>query len=404
MATHTWAHWQAESTQLLHRLTGGHGIRASLSQEGNYAAVFARDAVMAGLLGLVLGDTHLTKGLLATLRHLEALQGTEGQIVSNYYISDSGVTKISYGTLSPKLDSATWFLVGVACSIRAGHCGPETWRQSVRKTCALLDALEYNGRHLVYVPQGGNWADEYPYEGYLLYDQVLRCWALRLLGVVYNEKDYINKSESILESIFINYFPSADEGALAYHARLHQGAVERKLPHFYAGFAPTAYNETFDLAAHALVGIVATGHPRTLSALRWIDDAFLAKGILPPAFSPVIKEGDIGWERISNYYIYVFKNKPYHYHNGGVWWIWLGWLAAALRLNGQWAALQRLYRLSQDELESTSSFDFEEYLIGQGANEMGGTKKMAYTATGLLLLENAATAVSFSSFKNTMTC
>ena len=52
----------------------------------------------------------------------------------------------------------------------------------MESTILLLDALEYNGHDLIYIPQGGNWADEYPYEGYVLYDQILRSWGLRLLG------------------------------------------------------------------------------------------------------------------------------------------------------------------------------------------------------------------------------
>jgi hypothetical protein len=58
----------------------------------------------------------------------------------------------------------------------------------------LLDGIEYNGRHLLYVPAGGNWADEYPFDGYILYDQVLRAWGLRLLGTVANEPAWVAKS------------------------------------------------------------------------------------------------------------------------------------------------------------------------------------------------------------------
>ncbi|NUR33686.1 MAG: fructofuranosidase/invertase, partial [Gemmatimonadaceae bacterium] len=61
----------------------------------------------------------------------------------------------------------------------------------------LLEGLEYNGRHLLYVPVGGDWADEYVYEGYVLHDQVLRAWALHLVAATYDEPAWRAKAALI---------------------------------------------------------------------------------------------------------------------------------------------------------------------------------------------------------------
>src|SRR5512140_3583304 len=73
-----------DAVMLLHSLSGPRGIRASASSHANYAAVFARDAVMAGIAGLLIEDPAISLGLRRTLEHLRDLQGPEGQIASNY--------------------------------------------------------------------------------------------------------------------------------------------------------------------------------------------------------------------------------------------------------------------------------------------------------------------------------
>jgi len=40
---------------------------------------------------------------------------------------------------------------------------------------------------------------------------------------------------------------------------------------------------------------------------------------LLPAFWPSIREGDAEWKKLRNNYSVRFRNKPYHYHNGGLW-------------------------------------------------------------------------------------
>src|SRR5688500_6236039 len=136
----------AAAVHLLGDLAGPHGIHASLADTANYRAVFARDAVMAGVAGLLLRDERVTAGLVRTLRHLRDLQGREGQVASNYELGD-GAPRVSFGTLAPRLDAATWYLVGIALGARAGVLDAAEFEESARAVVRLLDALEYNGRH-----------------------------------------------------------------------------------------------------------------------------------------------------------------------------------------------------------------------------------------------------------------
>lgn len=362
----------APARALLRELAGPFGIHASRATTANYRAIFARDAVMAGIAGLLLGDADVIAGLVRTLDRLRELQGAEGQVPSNYEMRDDGSVHVSFGTLAPRLDAATWYLVGVALAEQAGAIDGRAYADSVQRTLHCLGAIEYNGRHLLYVPTGGNWADEYIFEGYILYDQVLRAWALRLLAARHGRADWANKARQIGAAI--------DE-------RFFTGDTSQP-QHPIAAFTPVRRFEMFDLAACALLGVSGVVPARARQALAWIDAHYLRHGRLPPAFAPVIDEGDADWPALRRYHLHAFRNAPHEYHNGGIWPIWLGWLALALALGGHDEALARLRDATARALGALPGFAFEEYLHGR-SGAAGGTPHMAYSATGVTFLQLA---------------
>jgi hypothetical protein len=356
-----------DAIALLRALSGPHGIRASASNHANYAAVFTRDAVMAGIAGLLIGDDAVSQAFVRTLVHLRNLQGPEGQIASNYEFAGDAAPRVSFGTMVPRLDAGPWYVIGVALAARAGIADGNAFRESVRLVVRLLDALEYNGRHLVYVPAGGDWADEYIYEGYVLHDQVLRAWGLRLAGDVFDEPSWREKSTLIEATILREFWPPEQP--------------ERRYP--LAAVSPTRAFDIFDLATCSLLGVSGIAGRLADSSLEWIDETFLSRAALPPAFHPVIEEGDADWPALSRYHLHGFRNRPHEYHNGGVWMIWLGWLALALARTQRNAPLARLGDAVDAQLTAHGAFAFDEYFHGL-TGEPGGTRHMAYSATGLL--------------------
>lgn len=366
-------YWRKRSLDLLRNATIKQGIKASCGDLNNYGAVFTRDAVMAGIAGLIYNDETIISGFKATIENLFLTRGKQGQIASNFKIQNDEVAAISFGTLSPKFDSATWYLLGIAQLIEKGY---EYSIEYVDPTVQLLDALEYNNKDLIYVPQGGNWADEYPFEGYILYDQVIRAWALQLLGKQFGRVEWLEKAASINKKIEEKYFNS-------------------ELGIYNCTFTPAAINTTFDLAAHCLLGMQKkdTKDAAYLRALNWMNDLFLKNNSLPGAFHPVIEENQDAWDAISNFHLFDFKNKPYHYHNGGIWLIWIGWYALVLRKFERNQELEKLATVVFTTLEATPNFNFEEYLVGNTL-KVGGTPELCYSATGLLFLCNALTTES----------
>ena len=360
-----------EAIHLLHALSGAHGIHASLSSTANYSAVFARDAVMAGVAGLMLEDAQITRSFVATLEHLRDLQGTEGQIASNYARRDGAPPLVSFGSLVPRLDAPLWYLIGVGLGSRAGAINPEEFRPSVELVVRMLHGIEYNGRHLIYVPVGGDWADEYVYEGYILHDQVLRAWGLRLAGATYQRTDWSDKAAQIDEAIAAAYWPAGGE---------------REFP--LAAYSPARVFDVFDLATCSLLGVSGVAPALSPRALDWISAHYLAESRLPPAFHPVIEPGHADWPALQRYQLHGFRNRPHEYHNGGIWMIWLGWLALALAQTGRGAEFTQLFDAVTARLSVTSGYGFEEYFHGSSGVAMG-TPQMAYSATGVVFIHAA---------------
>lgn len=361
-----------DAVSLLRELAGPHGIHASASPQANYRAVFTRDAVMAGVAGLIIRDDTISSGLVRTLVRLRDLQGPQGQIASNYETRPDGSTHVSFGTMAPRIDATTWYLIGIALAARGGALDADAFRHSARAVVSLLNALEYNGRHLIYIPAGGNWADEYIYDGYILYDQVLRAWALRLLSAIYDEPAWLEKAGQIERTIDDRYWPPDDAG--------------RRHP--IAAFSPTTTRDVFDLAACSLLAASGITPRIGAASLDGIVAGFLDRSVLPPAFDPVIDETSADWPALSRYHLHDFRNHPHEYHNGGVWPIWLGWLALGLARAERAADLQTLRRLTESRLAALPAYAFEEYLHGV-TSMPGGIARMAYSATGLTFLRTA---------------
>lgn len=372
--------WQASAQALIRQACTPWGIKAALVDLDNYGAIFTRDAVMAGIAGMLLGDASILAGFKNTLDNLRELQGAQGQIASNFTVREGKIVSVSFGSLSPKIDACTWYLVGVGLLLKEGVLKKEDFQESIEKAIGLLEAWEYNGKHLIYVPKGGNWADEYIFDGYILYDQLLRAWGLELLAQVYKNIEWHNKSAEIIASVNKSYSNTAQ-------------------PFFYSSIYPGGAFKKFDLAAHALAALVLPKDNLFLEqALDWVGTQFIDKMVFPPAFYPVIAEQDAEWETLKNYHLFAFKNKPYHYHNGGIWWIWLGWLSVALAFAGKQDSLKKLTTLAFNYLDQVEQFEFEEYL---SADQLvpEGTKKLCYTATGIIFLSLAKSGVDFEKLK-----
>lgn len=366
------------------------GILASTQAADNYRRVWARDAVVAGMAALCMAEP--PPGLVAAFRSalctLAKHQHPHGQIPSNVAFV-SAEPAVSYGGLSGRVDATAWFALG--CGYYAAHFGDDTEFQNLivpplEKAFAILEAWEFNDRHLLYVPLGGNWADEYLLQGYTLYDNLLRMAALEMAARVWNRAEWAEKGRRVREMIRRNFWLGANRPEANYHPVAMQRAAEH--PYWAAAFSPGGYDTRFDLWANALALLFDLGDAvQTPALVGFMDELSGNFRALMPAFYPVIKPGDAEWIPLQNHFAYRFKNQPHHFHNGGIWPVVLGFAGTALARNGGRKTAEAMLGaltvfLKQDD------FQFREYLSSDRF-EWAGTPHLSFSAAGYVLLYEA---------------
>lgn len=368
-----------EALQAIEQAISEQGILASSEKKDNYARVWSRDSMMTGITGIFIKNQMIVDGLENSIKTLADHQAENGQIPSNVYGE-----KASYGTLVGRTDATIWWIIGTCEYLRysKNEVLKETLKEKIYKAFSCLKSWEFNQRGLLYSPLGGNWADEYITSGYVLYDNVLRYWALKNAAEVYADDKLKSLAEST-KKLIENNFRKNDSDEIKYHETAYQKANEK--PYFWASLNANGYDERFDLAGNALA--VFLGFDLNLDAfthfLEKLNGEF--NHWMLPVFYPVIFPKDADWTLLENNYSYDFKNQPYHFHNGGSWPIYLGWLCLGLKNRGY------------DEIPLKILDQYEKLLTEKGSSYReyystdqlipSGTDQLCFSASGYLLMK-----------------
>ncbi|MBK8701400.1 MAG: hypothetical protein IPN29_18385 [Saprospiraceae bacterium] len=374
----------AEALAVLHTATTPQGILALAEEAENYRRIWARDAVIAGLAGLLSGDDTLIEGLKQSLQTLGDRPLPTGALPSNVSLDGQSV---SYGSLAGRVDATTWWLIGAGIYVKKTGDQPflKKYTGNVQKAMAVLDAWEFNGRHLVYTPLSGNWADEYPLHGYLLYDNLLRLWALKLWAGIMASAEWEIKENKVREIIQKNFWPQEKAGDL-YHPKLRHQPDQK---FWSTGFHPGGKYEMFDAAGNALALITGITTPAQGQLLaNYIQQIYIQLGRpFIPAFWPVIYPGDALWPALESNYAYHFKNEPHHFHNGGIWPVMMGLMSMGLALNG-YSDISKSIALGYAGEALNASWPFAEYLNSKDFSP-GGKKNLCFSAAGCIFISHS---------------
>jgi glycogen debranching enzyme len=355
------------------------------------------------LAGLLTGDEDLRAAARRTFTTLGEYQGPHGEIPSNV---DPVAGRISYGGTAGRVDADLWFLIG---------CG-EYWRATgddaflerlvpaIEKVRFLLGAWELNNRGLLYIPLTGDWADEYLHNGYVLYDQLLYLQAQRTLASIHEalhgsaDHALTEKIGRLRHLIRANYwFDSGREPEDVYHEVLYrkgqQAASHCRERYWMASFSPSGYSYRFDALANVLASLldVADDEQREKVDAYILEDALNDELALLPAFHPVIKPVDEDWEDLQVMFSYTFKNKPYEYHNGGLWPMVTGFYVCDLARRGRerearrfLEAVHRANALPMDD----EPWGFAEYIHGKDLTPRG-TRQQGWSAAAAVMAQRA---------------
>lgn len=388
--------------ELVRQCATDDGFLASPTQRDNYRRVWARDGVIIGLAALMTGEESLVATMRQTLGTLARHQGPHGEIPSNV---DTSTQRISYGGTTGRVDADLWFVIGCAEYWRASS-GDDSFLEEIlpclERVRFLLGAWEFNDRGLIYVPQTGDWADEYVQSGYILYDQLLYLQALRsfcrIHAHVHGSADHQlqDRTTRLLHLIRSNFWFNGNEPADIYHDVLYEkgrkAAPHRDDSYWMPFFSPTGYGYRFDAFANVLAHLFRV-------ATDWqVDqvDAYIAK-ITPeampllPAFHPIIEPVDRDWESLQMMFSYTFKNKPYEFHNGGLWPMLTGFYVADLASRGHTVKA----RLHLDAIHAANAlpmedepWSFPEFVHGRKLTP-GGTRCQGWSAAAAVTAHHA---------------
>ena len=318
-----------KAIELLHKVATPNGFLASAENTTNYQRVWARDGVICGLAALASGDEQLINTFKNTLETLANHQHKMGTIPSNVLINKDK-TDVSYGGLAGRVDAVTWFVIGICqYGLQFNDAAfVAQYKSPIEKCLTLLDSWEFNNKHLIYVPLSGNWADEYITDGYVLYDQLLRIWALKSYNHFAKSEIISDKIEHITKQIEINFFPNSI--GEKYHERAYNEVdFKAYLP---CSFSPSGYKTQFDAFANSLILLLNIGSSEHQKAIVVYSKSLSSEtklGLLPAFWPPIFQE-DEHWNLLKNNCKYEFRNYPYEFHNGGSWSMVNGFFGLAL--------------------------------------------------------------------------
>lgn len=364
-------------------------IVASPNKVANYQRVWARDGVICGLAGLAIGHEKLSEAFEKSLAILAENQGPDGQIPSNVSVSSKGeVESVSYGSLVGRVDATTWFIIGafhfLAQSPKSQY--RKLLMTSIEKGMKVLSAWQYNAAGLIYTPQGGNWADDFITEGYTFYDQLLYFWCQKLCNKFFQSTYDINESK---RKIMINFWP--DEATLnqAVHSRAQKSLLsEGQTRFFQASFRPSGYLDLFDSFAHSLAFLLQIPNDEQRKEI-FLYQSSISKDLstsLLPAFWPVIDDKSPLWTELTLGTSLEFRNRPYEYHNGGIWPMINSWWGIGLLCLDE---KERFTSFKQDlnTLLNQAQKPFAEFFHGQ-TKKSQGVSPCTWSAAGILLLDH----------------
>ena len=367
------------------------GFVATAQDTDNYARLWSRDSAIASLAVLSHGKEALYPAVKSSILNLLEAVGEGGVFPSNVsFNNDGGRSEQSYGGPVGRTDSPFWWAVTALSYMEvAQDFGIKgVVADAIEEIERRAHAWEFNNKHLMYSPASSNWADEYPVEGYILLNNVLRWWMLRKGSHILSSDHYAVKAEKVLGAIKYHFFGEpAGAQSLFTPAQLEKAdsleSGERILMSFTPG-ATLNHIDTLGWSISMLLGI--TSESTTKKMVERLRKE--VGGTLAPAHWPIIDEDHTLWGAIASNYAYNFKNHPGHFHNGGVWGLTQGFTAAAMNtLFGK----DHAYMVSYERMLESSMEDhpFAEY-YSYPELKPGGVKNLCFSAGSYLIATAAA--------------
>ena len=315
-----------------------------------YNAIYARDALIASLGGLISGEQRFVKQWLKTMDTLMDRQSPSGQIPN---CVDTFVPTRPRLVALGAADASLWFVLTLGYAERLIGEHPE-FREAAEKALLWLKYQDAHEEGLIEQQEATDWMDIIANRGHVLYTNVL-------------------------------YFAALEIGRRIKRAHLVREAINGFLWRNHDGyFRPWCWKQEcgcwFDTAANCFAIVFGLAdEQQTAGILDYIERNKLDSPYPVRVLHPPIQPADKDWRE---YYRTEHElNLPDQYHNGGVWpWVGGVYVAALVRAGRHEKARAELYRLAlANRLGKRREWEFNEWIHGV-TGEPRGSADQAWSA------------------------
>jgi glycogen debranching enzyme len=307
-----------------------------------YNAVYARDALIMSLGGLISGEERFVRQWFKTMDTLMDRQSPSGQIpncVDTFIASRPRL--IAFGAA----DASLWFALTLAY---AEHLLGEhlEFHDAADRAMEWLKYQDAHEEGLIEQQEATDWMDIIANRGHVLYTNVLYFAALEL-------RHNIKRAHLVREAL--NTFLWSDE-----------------LGYFRPWTWKQEHADWFDTVGNCFaVAFGLADEEQCESIFRYIDENQLFKPYPVRVLHPPIQPEDKDWRE---YYRTEHElNLPDQYHNGGVW-PWVGglYVASLIRAGRRDQAREMLYNLAlANQLGKERPWEFNEWIHGVSGEPKG---------------------------------
>lgn len=307
-----------------------------------YNAVYARDALIASLGGLVSGEDRFIRQWLKTMETLMDRQSPSGQIPNDVDVFVPNRPRlVAYGAA----DASLWFALTLSYAERL--IGPQPqFGQAAAKAMLWLRYQDAHEDGLIEQQEATDWMDIIANRGHVLYTNVLYFAALEL-------RANIRRAHLVREAI--------------------NGELWRQDFGYFLPFSwKQEHGDWFDAPGNLFaIAFGLADEDQAASILdhierNQIDRPYPIRTIFPP-----IQPGDPHWRE---YYRTEHElNMPDQYHNGGIW-PWVGglYVGALVRAKRMDKAREALELLAQANRQGRNrEWEFNEWLHGISGEPRG---------------------------------
>ncbi|MGM5482213.1 MAG: amylo-alpha-1,6-glucosidase [Nanobdellota archaeon] len=380
------------------------GFSASTDKVANYYSVWARDHSICAIAAGLTGDKELIETAKKGVLYILTKQTDYGQVPSYVEIENK---KKMYGGLGQitSIDSNMWIIIAASFLLKITgdkRFVSQTNIRRYKRLYRLLKTFDSNNDYLIEVPRAGDWADIFNRTYHVLYDQCLFYQSMKELLYLFQnfkakteeDKKHVNKrigwvkkrKPSIKRKINQNLWLTKDNiHKVIEDYMIFDKIKEENYNYYLSHIMPFRIGNEKRFDAFGNILAIATNvanKKRSTKIIRYVLRNKINQPVPLRCLQPVVRKRDKDWEPI-----YAFKERPYTYHNGGIWPMITGFWIYVLEKKGFKKIAEKELKTLAEHLRK-DNYQFHEYYHGKTAKPMG-RKYQAWSAAGYIIAYNA---------------